>query len=127
MPYKAEYELLENFVRVSIRGTRVEGRVPEDSSVVVDRTLELINESGLGRCLVVIDLAGPLSPGDAFHLVAMSERHGWPRDCRLAFVNLRPDSLDDTRFTEVVANNRAFPLRVFADEEEALDWLLADY
>ncbi len=126
MPYETSFEVLDDHVRVIVRGERVAGRVAADSKQVVNKTLQTLEEAGIWKCMVVLDLDGPLSPIDAFDLVEMSEAEGWPRDCRLALVNLRAESTKDARFTELVATNRAYLLRVFGDEQSALDWLLAE-
>jgi hypothetical protein len=62
---------------------------------------------------------------DSFDLVSISEEVGWKRDFHVAIVDLNSDTLEDARFTEVVAANRAYPIRVFDNEEDGKDWLLS--
>ena len=77
-----------------------------------------------GLCLLVLNLSGPLSPMDAFDIVSTSEEIGSQRQFRVAMVDQNTESAEDTHFTEIVAGNRAFPVRVFDNEQDALDWLL---
>ena len=124
MPYQSTIEVRDDHVRVKVSGERVPGNVAADSGAVIRETITALESSKLDRCLLVLRLTGPLSALDAFDLVTASEEQGWKRNYRLALVNLNVESLEDTRFTEIVAGNRAYPVRVFADEDEALDWLL---
>jgi hypothetical protein len=125
MPYQTEIEAFESHIRVVVKGERVPGHVAADSSLVMEKTIEAINETGISNCLVILDLAGNLTAMDSFDMVSMSEEVGWQRDYRIALVNLDPESLEDAQFTEIVAGNRAYPLRVFGNEEDAKDWLLS--
>ena len=124
MPYDADYQVLTDHIRIEVSGERVPGSVAFDSSIVMEKTIKLIRESGISQCLVILNLTGSLSAMDAFDMVSISEDVGWQRDFRLAIVNLDAESLEESRFTEVVAGNRAYPLQVFDDEEEAKTWLL---
>jgi hypothetical protein len=125
MAYDVEYQVLDDHIRIDVAGERVPGNVAMDSSVVLERTMELIQETGVTNCLLILNLAGPLSAMDSFDLVSISEDIGWKRDFRVALVNVHPESLEDAQFTEIVAGNRAYALRVFDNEEDAKDWLLS--
>ncbi len=85
--------------------------------------MAVIAKTGITDCLLVLNLKGPLSPMDSFDIVATSEEIGWQRHFRVAMVDCNTESAEDTHFTEVVASNRAFPVRVFDNEEDALAWL----
>jgi hypothetical protein len=125
MPYQTEIDVLDNHIRVVVTGERVPGHVADDASLVMEQTIEAIGSSGIRNCLIVLDLAGNLTAMDSFDMVSVSEEVGWKRDYRVAFVNLNPESLESAQFTEIVAGNRAYPLRVFGNEEDAKDWLLS--
>lgn len=125
MPYDAEYQVLADHIRIDVSGERIPGAVALDSSVVMEKTMELIRETGINNCLLILNLTGPLSAMDSFDLVSISEDVGWKRDFRVALVNVHAESLADAQFTEVVASNRAYPIRVFDNEEDAKDWLLS--
>jgi hypothetical protein len=124
MPYDATIETLENHIRAYVTGTRVPGQAVTDADVVGEELVKLCRETDINKVLLVIDLAGRLSAIDAYEIVSSSEQYGWSRKIKLAFVDLNAESLEDSYFTETVAVNRAFPMSVFDNEEEALDWLL---
>ena len=124
MSYDARYQVLDDYVRIDVAGQRTPGDVAADSAEVIRHTIELFEEHGLTKCLCVLRLEGPLSALDAFEIVTTSEDMGWQRNYRVAFVELNADALEDTRFTEIVAGNRAYPVRVFETETEAMEWLL---
>jgi len=125
MSYDADYQVLDDHIRIEVSGERIPGNVAIDSSVVMEKTMELIQKSGIRNCLILLDLTGPLSAMDSFDIVSISEEVGWKRDYRVALVNLHAETLEDAQFTEVVASNRAYPIRVFDNEEDAKDWLLS--
>ena len=123
MPYKSDFKMCDGYIRIDVEGERIPGHIAEDSGAVMEQTMELIAKTGVTDCLLVLNLAGALSPIDAFDIVAISEEVGWKRDFRVAMVDLNAESAEDTHFTEVVASNRAFPVRVFDNEDDALLWL----
>lgn len=123
MPYQSDIQVCDGFIRIAVAGERVPGRVAADSSMVMQQTMEAIAESGLTDCLLMLSLTGPLSPMDAFDVVSISEEVGWKRHYRVAMVNCNPEASADVQFTEIVAGNRAFPVRVFESEDEAMEWL----
>jgi hypothetical protein len=125
MPYEAQVEVLDDHIRVEVAGERVPGSVALDASLVMEKTIEVINRTGISNCLVILNLAGSLSAMDSFDMVSISEDVGWKRDFRVALVNTQAESLEDAQFTEIVASNRAYPLRVFDNEEDAKHWLLS--
>lgn len=63
----------------------------------------------------------------AFELSNNPEQLGWVRSLRIAIVRLEGTPLEELRAVETVAVNRGFPMRLFADEPAAKDWLLADH
>lgn len=62
----------------------------------------------------------------AFDLSDNPEQLGWVRTVRIAVVRLEGTPLEQLRAVETVAVNRGFPLRVFTEESDARQWLLAD-
>jgi len=76
----------------------------------------LINIAGAQMDLSVLDR---YAPGRS---AAVFGRNG----IRVAAVGT-PEQLDPQRLAEVVANNRGVTARVFADVENAVEWLLKDH
>ena len=125
MSYQTQFEVLDDYIRIEVSGERIPGDVGADSGEVVEKTMQVIEKTGITNCLLVLNLSGGLSPMDAFDIVAVSEEVGWQRNFRVAMVERNAAALEDTHFTEIVAGNRAFPVRVFDNEEDGLDWLLS--
>ena len=125
MPYESVFQVHDDHIRIEISGERIPGNVSADTGEVVRKTMGVIAETGIKNCLIILDLTGPLSPMDAFDIVAASEAVGWQRQFRAAMVDRNAATAEDTHFTEIVAGNRAYPVRVFENEEDALNWLLA--
>ena len=125
MSYETRFEVLDDHIRIEVFGERVPGDVGTDSGQVVEKTVQVIEKTRITNCLLVLNLSGGLSPMDAFDIVAASEQAGWQRNFRVAMVERNATALEDTHFTEIVAGNRAFPVRVFDNEDDALDWLLS--
>ena len=123
MPYKSDIQVCDGYIRIDVAGERVPGHIASDSGAVIEQTMDAIAKSGITRCLLILNLTGPLSPMDAFDIVSISEEVGWQRQFRVAMVDRNPNPESDVQFTELVASNRAYPVRVFDNEEDALDWL----
>ena len=49
----------------------------------------------------------------------------WENRWRPTTFHRNAAAIEDTHFTEIVAGNRTFPVRVFDDEDDAKDWLLS--
>ena len=124
MPYQTNIETYPDYIRVEVSGTRLPGQAVADADVVGKKIVSLCRDKEIDKVLLVLNLSGRLSVTDAYDIVANSEEYGWSRQFKLAFVDLNTDSLQDSHFIETVALNRAFPINVFDNEEEARDWLL---
>jgi len=125
MSYESKFEVLDNYIRIEVFGERIPGNVAPDSGEVMEQTMQVIEKTGITSCLLILNLSGGLSPMDAFDIVAISEDVGWQRNFRVAMVELNAAALEDTHFTEIVAGNRAYPVRVFDNEDDAKHWLLS--
>jgi hypothetical protein len=125
MSYVTDFQVLDDHIRIEVTGERIPGHVTPDSGEVAEKTVQVIEKTGITNCLLILNLTGPLSPMDAFDIVAISEEVGWKRNFRIAAVERNAALLEDTHFTEIVAGNRAYPVRVFDNEDDARDWLLS--
>lgn len=125
MSYVTDFQVLDDHIRIEVTGERVPGNVAPDSGEVIEKTMQVIEKTGITNCLLILNLTGALSPMDAFDIVAISEEVGWKRNFKVAMVERNAAALEDTHFTEIVAGNRAYPVRVFDNEDDARDWLLS--
>lgn len=78
---------------------------------------------GFRRVLIVEGFQTPLSLLDVYHV--SEQIPALIRGLVVAFVDLRSEQFDDNKFGEDVAVNRGALGKVFATEEEAVEWLLA--
>lgn len=112
-------------MRVEVTGTRRLGDAATDAAEAGKQIVTVCHEAGINRVLVILDLKGRLSAVDSYEMVMNSSEYGWSHDFKLAFVNNNTATFEDSLFTETIAVNRAYTVKVFADEAVALDWLLA--
>ena len=122
-----EFKIKENdgYVHVQVTGKRQDGEAVLNASHAGRRIVEFCRQASNYRVLVVLNLSGRLSTMDSYEIATGSEEYGWDRIFKLAFVNPNKSSVDDVKFTETVAVNRAYSVKAFADEPDAVAWLLA--
>ncbi len=126
MPYEVDIELRENHVRVYVTGERRTGDAAFEAGQAGRHIVEFCRNAEIYRVLVVLNLSGRLSAIDSYEIVDQSKDYGWDFNYRLAFVATNQESADDVKFTETIAVNRAYAVKQFGDEAEALVWLLAE-
>jgi hypothetical protein len=124
MAYMAEIETRPDHIRVEVSGHRTPGKTVEDAGVVGRQIVAECRRSAIEKILLVLQLTGRMHPLDAYTLVTGSEDYGWSRSFKLAFVDLNAESHEDSLFTETVAVNRAYLMKVFDNEQDATEWLL---
>ena len=123
MSYESRLQVLEDVIRVDVRGHRSADSTVANAGQIGRDVVEKCRESGIDRILLVLYLSGRFSPLEAFEMVSDAMNYGWSYRFRLAIVNLDAASLDDTHFTETIAVNRCFDMKVFDNEHDGLEWL----
>lgn len=124
MPYQVDLQTIENYVRAHVTGERRYGDAAVEASEAGYQIVEYCRTVDIYRVLAILDLRGRLSAMDSLEIVSNSREYGWDYSYKLAFVDTNPDSIEDVRFTETVAANRAYSVKAFTDEAEAIDWLI---
>jgi len=124
MAYAINIELMQGYVRAHAKGERRLGDAELDASQAGQEIVQFCRDADVYKVLLVLELRGRLSAVDSYELVANSKNYGWTHEFKLAFVETNKESIEDVRFTETVAVNRAYAVKVFTDEEAAVDWLL---
>lgn len=125
MAYQAQIDVRDGYLRVAVSGTRRLGDAATDASEVGMQVVSACREHSIYRVLLVLDLTGRLSAFDSYEMVSNARDYGWTHAFRLAIVDNNPRSMVDSEFTETIAVNRAYAVKAFRDEDEALQWLLA--
>ncbi len=123
MPYEVDIQSLGDYVRVEVSGQRNYGDAAMDAGKAGQQIVEYCRKAGIYRVLVILNLSGRLSAVDSYEMVVNSASYGWDFNFKLAFVNTSRASLEDVKFTETVAVNRAYTVQAFADETKAIAWL----
>lgn len=124
MSYEVDIQTQPDYLRVTVTGQRRYGDAALEASQVGQQIVEACRNADNYRVLLVLNLRGRLSATDSYEIVENAKEYGWDHAFKLAFVDTNKESIDDVRFTETVAVNRAYSVRAFTDDAEALDWLL---
>jgi hypothetical protein len=124
MPYETTFEPFEHYARIEISGDRRPGHEVADAIQSGREVSTHCKSHGITKLLVIFKMTGRLPAADAHEIYSNPEAFGWSRDIKVALVDENPESQQDSLFSETVAVNRAYDIRVFDDQDEALEWLL---
>ena len=124
MSYEAHMTRFPGYVRVHVRGERAPGHSVANADRVGKMIVDFCKSNDIDRILLVLELEGRLGPLDAVGIVTHAPDYGFHHGLRLAFVDLNAESYKDSLFTETVAKNRSYSMRVFDNEDDARVWLL---
>jgi hypothetical protein len=116
MPFSTETR--KDFVLI-----RHEGEVtPDEINAARIEALRLVRTNGLSRLIIDIrDTTGDADPKDLRNMMEDNAKVTPPRPH--AAVVVRADQYPTFRFIEDFAVSRGMPIRVFVDENEAMNWL----
>ena len=98
----------------------------EVSTMLWTKVAKSCEEHQCFRVLGVANSTIPLEVMDAYDHARLFESLRIDHRFRIAWVELNPDAIDIIAFVETVLGNRGLPGKVFAEVEEAKDWLLRD-
>ena len=124
MPYQVVIQENPDHMRVQVSGQRTRGREVRDAIGVLAQVADTCQKKGITRILIVWDMPGSLPTMAAYDLADSAPEWGWDRRLKLAMVHVYGESLESNLFTETVAINRGFRVKMFDDEHEAKSWLL---
>ncbi len=126
MGFHLTIERADGYLRFEVAGERVPGELTEQMLGVWMRVAEACRESGVERVIGINRLTGPVPTLEVFQIGQQVPRILGPTVRKLAFVVLGgEDAVRANLFFENVAVNRGLSGRVFDDESQALEWLLA--
>ena len=124
MPYDTKIEVKDDHIRFTLSGRRNELTETQDAVAAYAPVFRALQKHRLSRLLVIYRLEGRFSPMTGFDHVNNPQAMGWTRDVRVAAVNASSSPIEDLKKIETLIVNRSFPVRLFNDEAEALEWLL---
>lgn len=117
-PYSVDFHPRDGYLRAHVSGSQ------DSIGISLSYWREVTSECrrlGLSRLLVCENL-GRTGPSVEYYLVGC-ELPAIVNGLRVAFVDLIADELASNRLGENVASNRGADIRLFHDEETAIEWL----
>ena len=124
MAYETNITEFPGYLRVHVCGERAPGHSVTNADRVGKMIVEYCRDNDIDRIMLVLELGGRLGPLDAVGIVTHAPDYGFHHGLRLAFVDLNTESFPDNLFTETVAVNRSYSMKVFDNEQNAREWLL---
>lgn len=121
MAYDYKIEDKQQYIRVEISGERIPGRAIKDIVPIWAETLDICREKKTNKLLAILKLTGEVTKIGSYNIVTLADRYGWDRQLQVALVEPEKNNL----FTETIAVNRGYQLKIFESEQDALTWLLS--
>lgn len=122
--YDLTFSREDGYVRVEVNGEAVPGREYKDAEQMLRTVAAYSRENEVNQILIVIRISGQLPDFAAFNIGNNPEKYGWRRQFKLACVFTFAERLQSNLFTESVARNRGYLVRLFNEESAAIPWLL---
>jgi hypothetical protein len=128
MSYTISIQEYQGYIRAEVSGKRIKGQETQDTFQVWLTLAELCRNKGISTILVIYNLSGDLPVITGFNIGSSGVNMELLKILKkVAFVDKNEQSRKVNRFIETVAVNRGASggVKVFGDENEALNWLLA--
>lgn len=123
MSYETTVQAEKDYLRVEVSGIRVPGQEAEDGIAVWTRVADVCREHKVDKILAIINLEGHLPTSVSFKIANDPYEFGWEKRFRVAVVDVNYESRLVNYLTEAVAVNRGYDVRIFENEQSAMDWL----
>ena len=124
MPYNTTFKENVDHLRVEVIGKRVQGSEVDDSIDVWTQVAEICKAKNINHILAILRITGKMPTMASFDIGSLAEKFGWSRGFRLAVVTEDEYSRKANLFTETVAVNRGFDVKIFDNENDAKSWLV---
>jgi hypothetical protein len=119
-PYHLTIEHRGDYLHATVVGERTSGNALR----FLQESYAACVEHGVPNLLLEMNLTGPsLGTYDIYHVITDQSPDG-ARLRRIAYVEGSLDDLEQARFAETVAVNRAVNVRLFEDVAKAAHWLV---
>ncbi len=123
MPYQVCFNEKDQIVETVYQGLLTSDELMEAAMASLKVAEQHQTTRFLGDC-TTLDPGGSLF--DIYDLVQFYENIPFARFSKEAILLPQiPQAVEDMQFYELVSQNRGFEVRIFADRQVALDWLLA--
>ena len=124
MSYNVTFIENVDYLRVEISGARKQGKEVDDAIKVWSRVAEIGKAKNITHILAIIEITGFMPKMASFDIGNLADKFGWSRSFKLAVVTSDEESRKANLYTETVAVNRGFDVRIFDNEQDAKIWLL---
>lgn len=123
--YKIDIQILTDFLRVNVSGTRQPGQQSKDAREMWVAIARACQRYQATHVLCVAKLIGPLPPMEAYGAANTITDLFRGTSIKIAYVLIDEGSaIKSNSFGETVALNRGFHGKMFLSEQEAIDWLI---
>jgi hypothetical protein len=123
MAYDYKIEDKQQYIRVEISGMRRPGKQVKDIVPIWSEVTQTCKEKNIHKLLAILKLTGDVSVVGSYTIVNSADSFGWHPNLRVALIDLGEEGQNNL-FTETVAVNRGYQLKVFRNEQDGLNWLL---
>jgi hypothetical protein len=124
MPYDFNIDVKQDHIRVEVIGHRSKGKEFEDAVRVWSQEADVCREKEINRVLAISKVTGQLPTIAAYDIAEPPGSFGWSQRFKFAYVDLNEESRNENVFSETVAINRGYNVKLFDNEQDAKEWLL---
>lgn len=125
MPYDLVFSEEDGILRVDATGDRTKVNTAESGRAAWRAVAKECTARGLTHVLIVSRITGRYRIADVYDVNSAIAEAGIQPGWKIAYVNLDPPSYKPTQFGEMVAVNRFVQVKLFDNERDAREWLLA--
>lgn len=111
-------------IRLDVLSDWTEGHEVEETLAVWSQVADACREHGLERVLAVFHIRGKIPTMYGYEIANDPASVGIERRFKIALMYVDEQRYKSSFFTETIAVNRFYNVKVFNDEEAALEWLL---
>ena len=123
MTVEYRIERKHGHVRLYVSGEWTRGQEANEAKKIWEELVELSRQTGIYRLIAVFDIPGCLPTMEAFEIANAPVSSGWDHRWKVALVYPYPERFESNLFSETVAVNRGYNIKVFRDELDARAWL----
>jgi len=125
MSYSYEIKEVGSCIKIEISGEYTAGTELEDNVQLWGEVLRTCEGKSTNCILAIWKIPGYLPTMAAYNLAETADEEGWAKDFKIAIVYLDEERYQDGLMAETFASDHGFNVKMFLDEKEAKEWLMA--
>jgi hypothetical protein len=110
-------------LRLEVSGEWAKGNEAKEAISIWSQIAEACRELGSSRVLAIFDVSGRMPAMEAWDIASDLQSVGLERHWRIAVVYTHQERFESNHFSEDVACNRGYDVKIFRDESSAESWL----